>query len=145
MPGLAARWKNSLSLLPEHSSSAAPGSPLATEEKSLVEPDTSEVFAIIHEMIDPSGSIAQATLQWIEGLWNQRWEGGGLKWLWKSENGSPAIRPGMPLSPSERTFSRVRLRVPLLCLSRQSLPPPLTLPIWLSTFFKVLSRLSKPR
>lgn len=68
-------WKKILS--PPDRSKLPPGSPIATEEMPCTEPDTSEVFPIIYEMIDPGSALAASTLRWIEQLWNQRWEGGG--------------------------------------------------------------------
>ena len=53
------------------------GMPLKELDKNAIEPDTSETFAIIHEVIDPKGPLATKTLEHLEFLWNQTWEHGG--------------------------------------------------------------------
>ncbi len=68
-------WKRILS--PPDRSKLPPGSPIATEETPCTEPDTSEAFPIIYEMIDPGSELAAGTLRWLEQLWNQRWVTGG--------------------------------------------------------------------
>jgi hypothetical protein len=42
-----------------------------------MEPDTTEVFPISYEMIDPKGELAKTTLAWVERMWSQHWDFGG--------------------------------------------------------------------
>lgn len=53
------------------------GVPLKELDQHAIEPDTSETFAIFHEVIDPKGPIATKTLEQMERLWNQTWDHGG--------------------------------------------------------------------
>ncbi len=55
------------------------GTPIAVEETPLTEPDTSEVYPIMFEMVDPKSELAIKTLSWVESLWNERWKIGGYE------------------------------------------------------------------
>ena len=71
-----------------------PGSPLATEQNPLLDPDTVVLFPIIYGMIDPKGELALKTLEWVDTLWSQRWEGGGYpRYNTTSEPDPPAPWP----------------------------------------------------
>ena len=63
--------------LPVDRNRMPPGSPLALNDRPEMEPDTTEVFPIAYEMIDPKGELSKTTLAWVERLWNQRWDFGG--------------------------------------------------------------------
>ena len=71
-----------------------PGSPLATEQNPLLDPDTVIVFPIIYGMIDPKSELSLKTLQWVDTLWSQRWDGGGYpRYNTTSEPDPPAPWP----------------------------------------------------
>lgn len=59
------------------SKTAFPEMPLGNERESLLEPDTCTVLPIIYDMVPADGPLAAATLAYMEGLWNARWDGGG--------------------------------------------------------------------
>ena len=68
-----------------------PGSPIATGAKPSADPDSVEVYPIIHEMIDPRGDLSVNTLKWVEQMWNQRWATGGYpRYNVESEDNPPA-------------------------------------------------------
>ncbi len=70
------------------------GSQLATVEQPTIDPDTVEAFPIVYEMIDPKGILAAKTLDWIDTLWSQMWEGGGYpRYNSTSEDNPPAPWP----------------------------------------------------
>ncbi|NIR51451.1 hypothetical protein GWO43_22995 [candidate division KSB1 bacterium] len=52
-------------------------SPLFQPGKHYLNPDSSAVLPIAFEFIDPTSDLAKKTLEHIEGLWNQKWQGGG--------------------------------------------------------------------
>lgn len=54
-------------------------SPIAVEEKPSAEPDTSEVLPIIYNFIPSNSELAIETVEWVEKLWNQRWDYGGYE------------------------------------------------------------------
>jgi len=56
-----------------------PGSPIAVEASPSSEPDTSEVLPIVYGFVDPGSDLAKKTLEWVEKLWNQRWNYGGYE------------------------------------------------------------------
>jgi hypothetical protein len=71
-----------------------PGSPLAAAGESVVDPDTVEAFPIVYQMIDPNGDLSLRTLEWIDTIWNQQWEGGGYpRYNATSEDNPPAAWP----------------------------------------------------
>ena len=63
--------------VPPNRSAMPPGSPLATDEHPALDPDTVVAFPIIYGMIDPRSDLALKTLEWVDTLWGQQWEGGG--------------------------------------------------------------------
>ena len=69
------RWQRLT--VPQDRKRMPPGSPLATENQSSLEPDAVECAPIMYEAIDPKSDLAVNTLKWIEQMWNQRWSGGG--------------------------------------------------------------------
>jgi hypothetical protein len=82
------RWQRYTT--PQDRKRMPPGSPLATEQQSSLEPDAVEVAPIIFEAIDPKGDLAINTLKWIEQLWNQQWEGGGYPRYNATSDDNPA-------------------------------------------------------
>jgi hypothetical protein len=71
-----------------------PGSPLALEQSPMMDPDTVEVFPIIYGMIDPRSELSLKTLEWVDTLWSQRWDGGGYpRYNTYSEPDPPAPWP----------------------------------------------------
>ncbi len=53
------------------------GMPLAESGKHFLEPDTAQSFPIIYGIVDSKSDIASRTMQDLEKLWSQAWEGGG--------------------------------------------------------------------
>jgi hypothetical protein len=79
---------------PPNRASLPQGMPLATERESFCDPDTSCVLPIIHGIVDARGAVAKATLDAMETLWNQRWDGGGYgRYHVSSEPDSPGPWP----------------------------------------------------
>ncbi|MFH0945005.1 MAG: hypothetical protein V2A76_07390 [Planctomycetota bacterium] len=57
-------------------------------------PDTASVLPIVTEFIDPRGDLARRTLEDVERLWNQTWDGGGYcRYNVTSEADSPGPWP----------------------------------------------------
>lgn len=54
-------------------------SPIAIEEKPSAEPDASEVLPIVYNFVEAKSELAMKTLDWVEKLWNQRWDYGGYE------------------------------------------------------------------
>lgn len=70
------------------------GMPLAVEKVSYADPDTSSVLPIVYGLVDGGSSLALRTLESMEVLWNQRWEGGGYgRYHVTSEPDSPGPWP----------------------------------------------------
>jgi hypothetical protein len=70
------------------------GVPLTAEGKHFLDPDTSCALPIAHAFIDPTGDLARNTLEYLEVLWNQSWEGGGYgRYHVTSEADSPGPWP----------------------------------------------------
>lgn len=70
------------------------GSPIATEEHSLLDPDTITSLPILFEMIPPDSPLAAGTLRYLDTIWNQRWEGGGFpRYNVTGEDNPPAPWP----------------------------------------------------
>ena len=81
-------------LSPPNRAALPRGMPLATEREAWCDPDTSCVLPIIHGVVDPHGPVARATLDAMETLWNQRWQGGGYgRYHVSSEPDSPGPWP----------------------------------------------------
>lgn len=71
-----------------------PGMPLSSEGHALWEPDVSEVFPICFGVIDGKSDVARRTLEVLEMLWSQHWEGGGYgRYNILSEPDSPGPWP----------------------------------------------------
>lgn len=86
------RWQRHM--IPALRASLPPGSPLATVEKPECDPDSSSAFPILFEMVDPKSTLALATLESIERLWNQQWSHGGYsRYNTTSEPDPPAPWP----------------------------------------------------
>jgi hypothetical protein len=70
------------------------GMPLRVEPVCYCDPDASMALPIAFELVDPSGPIAGKTLEALEHLWNQRWDGGGYaRYDITSEPDSPGPWP----------------------------------------------------
>jgi hypothetical protein len=78
-----------------HSGSGLPaGVPLASAGPHLLNPDTCSVLPIAFGVVDPLSEVARATLDAVEPLWNQQWEGGGYgRYHVSSEPDSPGAWP----------------------------------------------------
>jgi hypothetical protein len=63
--------------IPPNRAAMPPGSPLATDENPALDPDTVVAFPIIYGMVDPKSELSRKTLEWVDTLWSQQWEGGG--------------------------------------------------------------------
>lgn len=71
-----------------------PGIPLLEDGPHLLNPDASMALPIAMEFIDPAGDLARCTLDDLEQLWNQRWDGGGYgRYHMTSEADSPGAWP----------------------------------------------------
>lgn len=71
-----------------------PGMPLASEGHALWEPDVSEVFPICYGLIDGASTVGKNTMEVMEMLWSQEWEGGGYgRYNVLSEPDSPGPWP----------------------------------------------------
>jgi hypothetical protein len=70
------------------------GMPLAGKGARLWEPDISECFPICYGVIDPRSDVAKKTMESLESLWSQAWEGGGYgRYNVDSEPDSPGPWP----------------------------------------------------
>ncbi len=73
--------------LPEETRLMGPG-------EHFLDPDTSCALPIAHAFIDPEGELAGCTLEYLEELWNQDWDGGGYgRYHVSSEADSPGPWP----------------------------------------------------
>ena len=80
--------------IPPDRNAMPPGSPLAIDDAPALDPDTVVAFPIIYGMIDPKGELSRKTLEWVDTLWNQQWEGGGYsRYNTHSEPDPPAPWP----------------------------------------------------
>lgn len=71
-----------------------PGMPLSSEGHALWEPDASEVFPICFGLIEGKSDVARHTLEVLEMLWSQHWDGGGYgRYNVLSEPDSPGPWP----------------------------------------------------
>ncbi len=83
------RWQRSF--VPPDRNRMPPGSPIATIDKPSCEPDSTEVYPIIFDMVDPRSTLSIQTLKWVEQTWNQRWTTGGYpRYNAESEDNPPA-------------------------------------------------------
>jgi len=86
------RWQREA--VPPDRRKLPPGSPIATEEHSYLDPDTITALPILLEMIPPGSPLAASTLRFLDGIWNQRWEGGGYpRYNVTGEDNPPAPWP----------------------------------------------------
>ncbi len=68
--------------------------PILEPGKHYLNPDSSSVLPVAFEFIDPKSDLAKKTLEQIEELWNQRWQGGGYgRYNVTSEPDSPGPWP----------------------------------------------------
>jgi hypothetical protein len=68
--------------------------PLASNGPHLLNPDTCCVLPMAFGMVDPRSSLSGATLEAVESLWNQAWDGGGYgRYHVSSEPDSPGAWP----------------------------------------------------
>jgi hypothetical protein len=80
--------------IPPNRSAMPPGSPLATDENPALDPDTVVAFPIIFGLIDPKSDLSLKTLEWVDTLWGQQWEGGGYsRYNTHSEPDPPSAWP----------------------------------------------------
>lgn len=81
-------------LVPEEHPAIPPGVPLRTEVHHWLNPDASSVLPIVLQLVEPRSALARSTLEAVEELWNQRWEGGGYgRYHVSSEPDSPGPWP----------------------------------------------------
>ncbi|MDO8834719.1 MAG: hypothetical protein Q7V01_03950 [Vicinamibacterales bacterium] len=70
------------------------GVPLASPGPHWLNPDTCAVLPIVFGLVDPASSVAQATLDSMETIWNQGWDTGGYgRYHVTSEPDSPGPWP----------------------------------------------------
>ncbi|MDP4198913.1 MAG: hypothetical protein Q8922_10765 [Bacteroidota bacterium] len=70
------------------------GMPLASKGARIWEPDVSECFPICFGVVDPKSDVAKTTLDALDALWSQSWEGGGYgRYNVLSEPDSPGPWP----------------------------------------------------
>jgi len=82
--------------------------PLMKEGDHLLNPDSSIAQAIVYDIIDPKGEIAVRSIDTIEELWNQAWEGGGYgRYNVTSEPDSPGPWP-FPSLFIARAYQKMR-------------------------------------
>ncbi|MHB8580454.1 MAG: glycoside hydrolase family 15 protein [Ignavibacteriaceae bacterium] len=74
---LNGEWQKTI--IPPNRKNMPAGTPIAVEKTPRTEPDTSEVLPIMYEMIEPKSELALKTLEWVEPLWNERWNMGGYE------------------------------------------------------------------
>lgn len=68
--------------------------PLLQPGEHCLNPDSSSVLPIAFEFIDPESDLAKKTLEQVETLWDQRWQGGGYgRYNVTSEPDSPGPWP----------------------------------------------------
>ena len=68
--------------------------PLLQPGKHYLNPDSSTVLPVAFEFVDPKSDLAKKTLEQIEELWNQKWQGGGYgRYNVTSEPDSPGPWP----------------------------------------------------
>jgi hypothetical protein len=80
--------------VPPNRSAMPPGSPLATDDHPAMDPDTVVAFPIIYGLVDPRSELALNTLNWVDTLWSQQWQGGGYsRYNTHSEPDPPSAWP----------------------------------------------------
>ncbi|MGD8727350.1 MAG: hypothetical protein PVH40_06875 [Gemmatimonadales bacterium] len=85
-------WQRAVKVSAE--SGLPPDIPLMDDGEHLLDPDTSCALPIAHALVDPQSGLAHRTLEHIEELWDQRWEGGGYgRYHVSSEADSPGPWP----------------------------------------------------
>ncbi len=81
------------------------GIPLFEDGPHLLDPDTSTLYPITLEFIDPKSKLARTTLDAIEPLWNQTWEDGGYsRYNVTSEAGAAAPWPITSMIVAQAAF-----------------------------------------
>jgi hypothetical protein len=81
-------------IVPRADAGLPPGSPLTVDEPHRLNPDTCAVLPIAFGFVESDSVIARATLASMEGLWSQRWTGGGYgRYDVTSEPDSPGAWP----------------------------------------------------
>jgi hypothetical protein len=81
-------------LTPRPDAGLPAGVPLASDRPHLLNPDTSCVWPIAFGLVEASSPLAVASLNAIEPLWNQEWDGGGYgRYHAGSEPDSPGAWP----------------------------------------------------
>lgn len=81
-------------ITPPDSSDLPDGIPLTEPGRHYLEPDSSAALPIALEFIGPRDALARTTLEYLEKLRNQRWEGGGYgRYNISSEPDSPGPWP----------------------------------------------------
>jgi hypothetical protein len=81
-------------LLVQEHPAIPPEVPLRTESRHWLEPDATCALPIVWGVVEPDSELAQRTLDRLELLWNQRWEGGGYgRYHVSSESDSPGAYP----------------------------------------------------
>jgi len=82
------------SVVPPDRSKMPASMPLHFEKVSRCDPDSTQAYPILFEIVDPRGPVARRTLDALEALWNQRWSGGGYgRYDVTSEPDSPGSWP----------------------------------------------------
>jgi len=95
-------------LFPQDHPAIPPGVPLRLEERHWLNPDASCVLPIVLGLVEAHSPLAQATLQAVEELWNQRWTDGGYgRYHVSSEPDSPGPWPLASLLIT-RAYARAR-------------------------------------
>jgi hypothetical protein len=90
--GVGGEWQKTVEIqdptgLPE-------GIPILRPGPHFLDPDASSALPVAYEFMDPQGDIARKSLEKLEELWNQEWEGGGYgRYHASSEPDSPGAWP----------------------------------------------------
>jgi hypothetical protein len=89
---LAGAVQDTITALP--GSGLPPAVPLASDRLHLLNPDTCCVLPIAFGMVGAAAPASRATLEGVESLWNQDWDGGGYgRYHVSSEPDSPGAWP----------------------------------------------------
>jgi GH15 family glucan-1,4-alpha-glucosidase len=79
---------------PPNRGTMPPGSPLSIDQKNELDPDTVTMFPIIFGLVDAKSELGRRTLEAVDTLWGQQWEGGGYpRYNAHSEPDPPAAWP----------------------------------------------------
>jgi hypothetical protein len=92
-------------LIPPDRTKLPAGSPIATEERPIADPDVASTYPIIFGLLDSKGETAAGTLEGMELLWNQRWDFGGYpRYNVTGEDNPPAPWPVASLLVARANF-----------------------------------------